>query len=252
MSSSSRPFKAYSNYYDLLYKDKDYLSESLYINQLLKNNGVVKGNLLELGSGTGKHASILTNFGHTVHGIEMSSEMVELVKPTQGFTCEQGDICNLNLGRSFDAVISLFHVVSYQVTNEKLKFLLSGVAEHLKIGGVFIFDVWYSPAVYKQKPEVRIKQMSNEKIEVTRIAQPAIFYNENRVDVNYTIFVKDLKNNHFQSFFETHSMRHFSIPEIEFLAKTYGFEIDGVEEFLTSKTPSDNTWSVCITLKRVS
>jgi hypothetical protein len=47
-------FKAYSRYYDLLYSDKDYESEVKYILHLLKRNGVTKGNILELGSGTGK------------------------------------------------------------------------------------------------------------------------------------------------------------------------------------------------------
>ena len=51
-------FKAYSRYYNLLYSDKDYESESKYIMYLLKRNGVTQGNILEFGSGTGKHGRL--------------------------------------------------------------------------------------------------------------------------------------------------------------------------------------------------
>jgi hypothetical protein len=46
-------------------------------------------------------------------------------------------------------------------------------------------------------------------------------------------------------------MRHFSIPEIELLAKLTGFEIIKTEEFLSGETPGPNTWGVCFVLSKV-
>ena len=95
-------FNAYSRYYDLLYRDKDYAGEAAYIAHLLKRHNVPKGRLLEFGSGTGKHGIILAESGYKVHGIEQSADMVTLAGSSKGFTSEQGDICNVKLNRHFE------------------------------------------------------------------------------------------------------------------------------------------------------
>jgi len=250
MKTTSSVFNAYSRYYDLLYRDKDYLGEADYIQTLLTRMGIAHGNLLELGSGTGKHGCLLANRGYRVHGIERSSEMVAQASSLNGFTCEQGDICTTQLDRTFDAVLSLFHVISYQITNANLNAAFTRANEHLSSGGLFIFDFWYSPAVFSQRPSVRIKRMSDNQIEIIRIAEPVTYSNENRVDVNYTIFARDLVDGSVETINETHPMRHFSLPEIELLAAINGFDLIGAEEFLTSKSVSEDTWSVCVILKK--
>ena len=250
MKTNPSVFNAYSRYYDLLYHDKDYLGEVNYIQALLNRQGITEGNLLEFGSGTGKHGCLLADRGYHVHGIERSAEMVAQAMSCNGFTCEQGDICTVQLGRAYDAVLSLFHVVSYQTSNADLMAVFARAADHLKKGGLFIFDFWYSPAVYKQRPVVRVKRMSDELVEITRIAEPILYPNENRVDVNYTIYAKDLLSGAIQSLSETHPMRHFSLPEIDLLASIHGFDCICAEEFLSGKPPGEETWGVCVTLKK--
>jgi hypothetical protein len=46
-------------------------------------------------------------------------------------------------------------------------------------------------------------------------------------------------------------MRHFSLPEIDLLANAHGFERVNTEEFLTGNPAGENTWGVCVTLKRI-
>lgn len=251
MTHSRTVFDAYSRYYDLLYCDKDYSGEVAYIQTLLDRYDLTKCELLEFGSGTGKHGRLLSEQGFHVHGIERSAAMVAQAIPTEGFTCQQGDICTVQMGRTYDAVLSLFHVISYQTSNTNVKAVFARAAEHLHPDGLFIFDFWYTPAVYAQRPMVRVKRMSDKSIEITRIAEPVIFPNENRVDVNYTIFARDLKTGEVKAFVETHPMRHFSLPEIDLLAELSGFTRIGTEEFLTGNSPGEDTWGVCVTLKRI-
>jgi hypothetical protein len=115
---------------------------------------------------------------------------------------------------------------------------------------LFLFDVWYSPAVVSQKPELRVKRIQTDDLAITRIAEPFLFPNENRVDVHYTVMAQDLATGSFQSFEETHPMRHFSLPEIDFLAETTGFERLTAEEWLTGASPSEATWGVCLVLRK--
>ena len=243
-------FKTYSNYYDLLYQDKNYKDEIFYIHNLLKKNGVTKGDILEFGSGTGKHGSLLASLGFNVHGIEQSSEMVNFAKKSAGFTFQQGDIGIVNMHRTYDAIISLFHVMNYQTSNKQLQAVFANASKHLNMGGLFIFDFWYSPAVYDQKPSIRVKRVSNQQTEITRIAEPVTFSNENRVDVNYNIFVKDLKSDVIQSFSEVHSVRHFNLLEIDILSEMHDFKRINAEEFLTGLKLNEKTWNACVVLKK--
>jgi len=251
MNDTSAVFNAYSRYYDLLYRDKDYPGEAAYIHRLLSRSGIPKGNLLEFGSGTGKHGRLLAAQGYSVHGIERSADMVAEAEIAPGFTCQQGDIASTSMGRTYDAVLSLFHVISYQTSNAQLQAVFANAAAHLNHGGLFIFDFWYSPAVYAQKPVVRVKRMADDHVEITRIAEPVIYPNENRVDVNYTIYSRELGTCNVQTLQETHPMRHFSLPEIDIVAGVHGFERIAAEEFLTGNDPSESTWGVCVILKRI-
>lgn len=244
-------FNAYSRFYDLLYRDKDYNGETSYIQRLLIRYGIENGDLLEFGSGTGKHGRLLAAQSYTVHGIERSADMVVAAEIAPGFTCQQGDITCTSMGRTYDAVLSLFHVISYQTRNDQVQAVFANAAKHLNQEGLFIFDFWYSPAVCAQKPVVRIKRIADKELEIIRIAEPISYPNENRVDVNYTIYARDLSEGKLQTIQEKHAMRHFSLPEIDTLASMYGFERVATEEFLTGKAPSESTWGVCVILKRI-
>mgnify|MGYP006290545621 CR=1 FL=1 len=162
----------------------------------------------------------------------------------------QGDICTVQLGRSFDAVLSLFHVISYQITNQSVSAVFARAAQHLSPGGLFIFDVWYSPAVHTQRPSVRVKRLERDGIRLTRIAEPVLYPNENRVDVYYNIFAEDLQSGRVEVLQESHPMRHFSLPELDLFAEQAGFHRLAAESFLTAEPPSDQTWGLCCILQK--
>lgn len=251
MKSMPTVFNIYSHYYDLLYRDKDYSGEADYIQGLLIQQGIVHGKLLEFGSGTGKHGRLLAARGYHIHGIEKSEEMVARATSVDRFSCEQGDICTTHLGKTFDAVLSLFHVVSYQVSNSDLQATFMRAAEHLNPGGIFIFDFWYTPAVYSQRPSIKVKRIADEKLEIIRLAEPLMYCNTSRVDVNYTIFARDISTGVMQTITETHPMRHFSLQEIDLLSEASGFERIGAEEFLTGKPAGEDTWGLCVVLRKM-
>lgn len=242
-------FNLYSKYYDLLYRSKDYTAEANYITDSIIKYSPNAKTILEFGSGTGGHGLILQKMGYTIYGLERSKQMVEEAMH-YGFPCEQADITNFKIDRKFDAVISLFHVISYINDNESLINVFRNAGECLNSNGLFIFDVWYSPAVYHLKPETRIKKVENEDIRVVRMAEPLMQVNKNVVDVNYSILVKDKIQETWIEFNEKHPMRYFSIPEISLLASFTGFELLKAEEFLTGNNPSENTWGVNFILRK--
>jgi len=244
-------FQLYAQYYNLLYKDKNYEKEVDYIVSQIEKYAPFSKTILEFGCGTGGHGLLLQNKGYKILGLERSEEMVE-VATRNGLTCKVADISNFDLHTQYDTVISLFHVISYLTDNNSLVATFLNAAKHLKSGGIFLFDVWYSPSVYHLKALPRIKKIQNHELSVTRFADPIIDINNNIIDVHFNVFTKDLLSGKHSEFSECHPMRHFSMPEIALLARLCGFEMINAEEFLTGNNPSENTWGVCFILKKNS
>ena len=244
-------FNNYARYYDLLYKDKDYLGETEYVDKLLSHHGNKITSLLELGCGTGKHALLLAEKGYRVTGIDQSEEMLEKARlraenVNSSVRFMRGDVRSIRVDETFDAAISLFHVISYQVTNEDLANALMTASVHLKPNGFFLFDFWYGPTVLNEKPEVRVKRLQDEAIEVTRIAEPKLHSEENTVDVNYSVFIRDKKTNAVEELQEKHCMRYLFLPELSFFIEKTGMQIIRKEEWMSGKSPGSNTWGVVV------
>jgi SAM-dependent methyltransferase len=245
-------FNAYSAYYSLLYQKKDYTAEVNYIHEAIQDHLPGAVSFLEFGSGTGGHGLLLNKKGYSGYGLELSEGMVQQAL-NNGYSCEQKDIATpFNLNKSFDVVLSLFHVMSYLSNNDQLINALANAHSHLNANGLFVFDVWFTPAVHHLRPETRKKIVENEQVKVIRIAEPVIYPTQNVVDVNYHVLVIDKITQQVHEFTETHPMRHFSISEIDLIAKHTGFELVKAEEFGTGHTSSENTWGVCFILKKVS
>jgi SAM-dependent methyltransferase len=247
-------FGDYAGYYDLLYSEKDYESEAAFVYGLLRKHCPHAGRLLELGCGTGAHAQYLARSGLYVHGLDCSPQMLERARTKQQnlppdvrdrLEFSVGDARNVRLGRCFDGIISLFHVFSYEIRNEDVRRAFVTVKRHLDAGGVFIFDCWYGPAVLAEMPAVRVKHWEDDATKITRIAEPVMYPNENRVDVNYTILIRDRTSGTTKELKEIHQMRYFFRPEVVMFASLAGLEIIDSLGWMTENQPSLGTWNVC-------
>ncbi|MGO8879554.1 MAG: class I SAM-dependent DNA methyltransferase [Desulfomonilaceae bacterium] len=252
-------FEAYSRYYDLLYQDKDYESESDYIQRLIQQNVPGAKNILELGCGTGAHATILAKQGFNVLGIDSSESMLrqaeikfdqqpDKVKSNLHFSF--GDVRTYRAEKHFDAVLSLFHVLCYQINNEDVISTFETAAIHLRPGGLFLFDFWYGPAVLIQKPGARIKRLSDANTFVMRLSEPELKVNENRVDVRFEVIVEDIASGNRSVIIENHPVRYFFLPEIDLVCKKSGFENVHFEAWMGGEV-NDQSWGVtCYAFRR--
>lgn len=250
-------FQQYAAFYDLLYRDKDYAAEAAYVATAIRSAMPAARNVLELGSGTGRHGRLLAGLGFDVYGIERSADMVEVAReaaPTVpgvgSFTCAVGDICSARLDRNFDAVISLFHVISYQTTDETLRAAFATAASHLEPGGVFLFDVWHGPAVLADRPAVRVKEVADDRYRVTRTAEPELDTTRATVKVTYRMDCEDRQEHSLTSFSEEHLMRYLMPAEVWQLGERAGFRRIRTEEFLTGQPTSAATWGVAYLLQK--
>lgn len=245
-------FDTYARYYDLLYQDKDYVAEAEYVAAHIQAHAPQAKRILELGCGTGAHAESLARMGYVVHGVDMSKEMLARAEARKSvlpadvavrMSFGLGNVRSVRTAETYDVVISLFHVMSYQTTNMDIVAALETAAMHLSQGGLFLFDFWYGPAVLMQKPEVRVKCLEDEKIKVTRIAEPVMHVNENVVDVNYTVFIELKDGGKVEQVRETHRMRYLFLPELsQFLLNT-GYELLSQYQWMSNQAPDETAWA---------
>lgn len=251
-------FDAYARYYDLLYRDKSYQSEANFVAAHVRKHAPRASRVLELGCGTGGHAECLARGGFVVHGIDMSDRMLARAQARKSglpgdvagrLSFAPGDVRSVRTGQRYDAVISLFHVMSYQVTNADLSAAFQTAAAHLSPGGLFLFDFWYAPAVLAQKPEVRVKRLSDDELAVTRIAEPVMRESENVVDVNYSVFIERKSTRDVEQVRETHRMRYLSLPELALLRDGL-FEEVSTHAWMSDAPPSAQSWAGFQVLRR--
>jgi SAM-dependent methyltransferase len=244
----------YSKLYNLLYKDKNYQEEFQYVLDAV-NKHIAKhiNSVLDIGCGTGKYLKLFRDAGCAISGVDISFDMLieakKYLNQEDGLTCCKASEFQFN--RQFDVIISLFHVMSYQIETNELEAVFKNVSEHLATGGLFLFDFWYGPAVLSDPPVMRIKRFGDEKIKVTRIAEPVMHYNENIVDVHYELFIEQNGTKYSDKLSEIHKMRYFFLPEIKYFSNKAGLSLVDSCQWMGKEPLSNKSWYGFIVLKKV-
>lgn len=248
-------FDLYAAYYDLLYKDKDYSAEAQYVTSLIRGARPAANTILELGSGTGAHAQLLATAGFSIVGVDISRPMVEralerrrtwspLIQSRTSFA--EGDIRAHRAGLHFDAVISLFHVMSYQTTNADQDAAFATARAHLDTSGIFIFDFWYGPAVLSDRPRNVVKEVSDDRIAVRRRTTPTMYVNDNCVDVRFDVDILSRADARAERLTEVHRLRYLFLPEILNRLAGNGMSLLKAEAWSTREPLSDRSWYGCV------
>jgi len=202
---------SYSSVYDALYADKDYEAECDLIERVIATYGGEQGvvqscDILDLGCGTGRHASLLAARGHRVLGVDRSPHMVaqarERTSPpplprgdkgglesvaasTLEFTT--ADIRTFRCERKFDIALLMFAVIGYQIEDEDVVEALRTARAHLRNGGLLLFDCWYGPAVLREPPTSRMKPVENSSGRVIRVSTPRLDLPRRRITVHFAL-----------------------------------------------------------------
>ena len=245
-------FELYAAYYDLLYEDKRYDDEAQFVARLVGEHAPQASSILELGCGTGKHALALARQGFSLTGVDLSPGMVDCANARLSganlpsdlrVSFDIADIRTVRFDRTFDAVTALFHVMSYQITDNDLTETIRTASSHLAVGGVFVFDCWYGPAVVASRPEVRVKRCENSRLRVFRVAEPLMRPDRNIVDVRYTVWIEHKLTGGITQLSEVHPMRYLFYPEMETMLASAGLRIRRACEWMSGRTLDVSTWS---------
>lgn len=244
--------RIYADVYDTVYRDKDYAAESELAERLFRayGDGPV-GSVLDLGCGTGSHAVQLAHAGYEVVGVDRSAGMLSHARKkaavvTSGISprFEEQDVRGADLGRQFDAVMIMFAVLGYQLGNGDVLATLKAARRHLRPKGLLLFDVWYGPAVLRQRPSQRIKTISTPAGRILRASSGELDVQRHLCVVHsdtWQLEGKQLIN----STEESHPMRYFFPLELSLFLECAGFtplRLGAFPEF--DRDPDETTWNV--------
>jgi SAM-dependent methyltransferase len=239
-------FLDYSKYYDLLYREKDYEKEASFIIQLIKKKHPNAKKILNLGCGTGQHDLYFAKAGYQVTGVDLSKDMLDLAiekNKDQDCTYLLGDVRNLQLDTTFDVIISLFHVFSYQTTNEDVTSFFATLKKHMKPDSICIVDYWYAPAVINLKPENKVKRINSDELNITRYTTSSADYFSSLVKVEFKIIVENRLDGTMNELNEIHNMRFFTINEIDLFSGMSQLKGNHFAWLETNQKPTIETWS---------
>ena len=230
----------YSAAYDLLNEGKPYRAEVIFVQDVFKNIAGKSRELtsvLDLGCGSGKH---LAEFDATAKkvGVDRSQSMLdEAINrkiPNSNFIVN--DICTVNVELSFDLVYSLFHVLSYQITEKDLILFFKSIAQHLKEDGVAVVDFWHRTPWDQDPPITRITRRQSDRAEVIRISEPKCDLLTGVVEIHMDLFAKS-EGDEFTHFTEDHTMRSYTLAELSLAAQLAGLEISASGPWMQQNQP---------------
>jgi len=251
-------FGEYAEYYDIVYQDKNYSSEALFVSELIKKNCNKTNHVrvLDLACGTGLHAIELAKMRYTVDASDISAKMINRAKGNAKlnkikikFHQESFQTAE-RINKKFDVVISMFSAINYLTTYEDLLRSLKNIHGLLESDGIFIFDFWNGNAVIEGFSPVRVKRMKRGTKNVLRYSENTVDRLAHIVNVNFTLLLFD-QDRLEREFTENHILRYFFVREMEDLLEMSCFKVIHKCPFMSpTKAISYNDWNVTFVAKK--
>jgi ubiquinone/menaquinone biosynthesis C-methylase UbiE len=203
------------------------------------------GKLLDVACGEGSFALSMAKNNWQVTGIDQSEEMLRLARHrAQQAKSEiqflKQDMRFLDFSDEFDMATCWFNSLNYMLTVDDLQSTINNIARSLKPGGWFLFDMntAFGLAVQWQKEKCYVQQETPDLLELHRTS---FDFEHHKGCVHITWFVRE--GEVWQKFEERHTVRAFSIHEIEKCLDYAGFNV--VDKFgslkhLTPLQPESN------------
>ncbi len=235
----------FAYYYDLLTENVDYESRCEYICNLLAENGVGKGILLDLACGTGTMSLLLSDKGYDVIGVDASEDMLSVAqekKMESGkdimFLCQRME--ELDLFGTINAAVCTLDSINH-ITDEKMvQKVISKVSLFMEDKGLFLFDV---NTPYKHREVLGDNTFIYDMDDVYCVWQNSTDKDTLLTEVSLDIFEKDTEEEDdvYYRYSEEFSEKGYELSEIEKWLTENKFDVLGIFEEMTKNAVSENT-----------
>jgi SAM-dependent methyltransferase len=210
-------------YDQLMVRDVDYERWADYLWDLICEVRQASVEGLEMAAGTGNLTEKLIQKNCHLDAFDRSEDMLMTAReknlPLRDVSFYQQDMVTFRFAKAYDFVVCACDSINYLVRDGEIERVFSRVFEHLKAGGVFVFDV---VTIYRMA-----ELYGNETFVVDQDEIYYVWKNRWRpergiIDYEITFFAQD--GDCYERFDEVHRQRGYSLQEIKAALVQAGFE----------------------------
>ncbi len=248
--------EAYTSFalvYDTFMDNVPYEEWGAYLHELLRENGVEEGLVLDLGCGTGSMTEILAGYGYDMIGVDNSADMLELAaekkeKSGHDILYLMQDMREFELYGTVRAAVSVCDSVNYITDPEELAEVFRLVNNYLDPGGVFIFDF---NTEYKYREILGETTIAEDRGECSFIWDNYYYEEEKINEYDLTLFIRDAEHSGehgdlYRKFQETHYQRGYTLEEMRELLDRSGLEFLAAYDAFTKDSPAEESERIYI------
>ena len=200
-----------SDYYHILYKNRDSREAEILINNILDIIKLKKGSkVLDLACGNGRHSKYLEKLGYKVIGIDNSVNNIIKAKLNENknlrfYNKEMTEY----FGNEFDVVFNLFTSFGYEDEHHNIK-TIKNIRDHLKINGFAVIDYLNSMFIEKNLVKKETKLINGINFHIERHTDINFIYKKisfhDKKDYVFNEKVMKLKQNDFENYFKKNNL----------------------------------------------
>lgn len=236
-------YTSFARVYDLFMDNVPYEEWGRYLKDILTENNISDGLVLDLGCGTGKLTRIMSQYGYDMIGVDNSFEMLDMAREndTSEILYLLQDMREFELYGTVRAVYSACDSLNYVLEEDELLRVFALVNNYLDPGGLFVFDM---NSMYKYEVLLGDNTFAENREEGSFIWENFYDERERLNEYDLTLFIQEEKL--FRRFCETHYQRAYDLDTIERLLKLAGMEPVAVYDAYTKEPvkPDSDRWTI--------
>ena len=242
-------YTSFAEVYDQFMDNVPYREWADFLQEILREEGINDGLVLDLGCGTGSMTEELAGRGYDMIGVDNSEDMLEIAMEKRQ---ESGhdilyllqDMQEFELYGTVRAVVSVCDSVNYVTEKEELEQVFRLVNNYLDPGGIFVFDF---NTEYKYREVLGDRTIAENREDSSFIWDNYYYEEEHMNEYELTLFIQEADQKElYHKYQETHFQRAYTLEEIRELLEKSGLRFVAAYEDYTKEAPGKGSERICV------
>ena len=227
----------FAYFYDKLMYDLDYEKIYKFIREVLGKKSLEPELILEMACGTGGLTEKLAR-DYKIHAFDLSDDMLSVCENkirSKNLKLFKQNMVGFSAPASYDAIFSVGDSLNYLTDEKDFEAAIKSSYDHLKDGGIFIFDL-NTEYKFKNIPPVTV-----DEVEDVFYLWENIYDEEEKLNTYGVNFFRNIKDNDYKRFYEEHLERAYDLSFVKNLLEKTGFKDIEVYDDYEFKEVRDET-----------